>query len=155
MPDMAGGDQDSERLQAEFAAVQNRWLDAVAAHRVAPPDHGFSARLSALAAAARAEAEICRKADAAGFRWPPSKSAGDQPYELRPGTGRRGPQPLWQTFDAAVVQLTGAAATSDLLVVAEANDALAAACEALAEAVEQEDRASGLLPALEERRASW
>lgn len=151
---MAGGTEDGERLQAEFAAVQNRWLDAVAAHRMAPPDHGFSARLAGLAAAARAEAEVCREAHAVGFRWPPSKAPGDQPYELRPGTGRRGPQTLWHTFDAAVVQLTGAAATSDLLLVADANDALADACEALSEAVAQEDRASGLLPAAEERRAS-
>jgi hypothetical protein len=151
---MADGDYDGELLQAEFAAVQNRWLDAVGAHRMAPPDHGFSARLADLAAAARAEAEICRKAHAAGFRWPPSKSAGDQPYELRPGTGRRGPQELWRTFDAAVVQLTGAAATTDLLAVADANDALADACEALSEAVAQEDRASGLIPAFGTRRAS-
>ncbi len=133
--------------------MQNRWLDAVGAHRMAPPDHGFSARLAALAGAARAEAEICRKAHAAGYGWPPSKSAGDQPYELRPGTGRRGPQTLWQTFDAAVVKLTGAAATSDLLLVADANDALADACEALSEAVAQEDHESGLLPSVDARRA--
>jgi hypothetical protein len=154
MPGMASNDQDAERLQAEFAAVQNRWVDAVDAHRMAPPDHGFSARLAALAAAARAEAEVCRKAHAAGYGWPPSKSAGDQPYELRPGTGRRGPQALWQRFDAAVVQLTGAAATSDLLLVADANDTLADACEALSDGVEQEDRASGLLAPDQARHAS-
>lgn len=151
---MDRSDQDTERLQAEFGAVQNRWLDAVAAHRMAPPDHGFSPRLAALGAAARAEGEVCREAHAAGFRWPPSKSAGDQPYELRPGTGRRGPQALWHAFDVAVAQLTSAAATSDLLLVADANDALADACEALSEAVAQEDRASGLLPAAQARRAS-
>jgi hypothetical protein len=151
---MASGTEDGERLQAEFAAVQNRWLDAVGAHRMAPPDHGFSARLAGLAAASRAEAGICRKAHAAGFRWPPSKSPGDQPYELRPGTGRRGPQALWQSFDAAVVQLTGAAATTDLLLVADAYDVFADACEALSEAVANEDRASGLIPADEAQRAS-
>jgi len=93
---------EDDPIQAEFAAVQERWRRATDAHRMAPPDAGFSERLAELAAVCYAEADICRRADAAGFDWPPHRSAGTQPYELQPGTGRRGPEALWRRFDAAV-----------------------------------------------------
>lgn len=111
---------------------------------MAPPDSGFSARLASLAEASRLEGEICQEAHAAGYAWPPATSAGEQPYELRPGTGRRGPAALWHEFDAAVAQLTSAAATTDLLAVADAYDTFASACAALSEAVEREDGSGGL-----------
>jgi hypothetical protein len=142
---MVGSERNDERIQAEFRDVQDRWRAAVEAHRMAPPDGGFSARLAGLAEASRLEAEICREAHDAGYGWPPATSAGKQPYELRPGTGRRGPAALWQAFDAAVAQLTSAAATTDLLAVADAYDTFARACAALSEAVEREDD-SGDLP---------
>ena len=67
---------------------------------MAPPDHGFSARLAGLAQAASEEARACRAADAAGFDWPPHRAADPRPpYELQPGTGRRGPKSLWRRFD--------------------------------------------------------
>ena len=73
---------------------------------MAPPDHGFSARLAGLAEAASKEARACRAADAAGFDWPPHRAADPRPpYELQPGTGRRGPEDLWRRFDEAVRQL--------------------------------------------------
>jgi hypothetical protein len=97
--------------------------------------------LAGLAEASRLEAEICRKAHDAGYAWPAAKSAGEQPYELRPGTGRRGPDVLWHAFDAAVAQLTRAAATVDLLGVADAYDAFASACDALSAAVDAEEAA--------------
>ncbi len=101
---IASDGAESDEIQAEFAAAQERWRRAIHAHRMAPPDAGFSERLAELADAARTEAAICRRAEAAGFQWPPHKSTGRQPYELQPGTGRRGPEALWRRFDAAVAR---------------------------------------------------
>ena len=133
-------------IQELFAAAQQGWRRAVQSHRMAPPDAGFSRRLADLAAVAREEAEVCRTAAAAGYSWPSHTSSVEQPYELRPGTGRRGPKDLWQRFDRAVEELTRAAAGTDLIEVAGAQEQLADAARALATAVEHEDRASGLLP---------
>ena len=136
-----GGDQ----AQAAFRKAQEEWRSALAAHRLAPPDAGFSGRLAGLADAARAEAEACRVADAAGFEWPPHRaSSSAPPYELQPGSGRRGPEGLWRRFDGAVADLNRAATGTDL--VAVAYEELAEVAGELAVAVEREDRASGLLP---------
>jgi hypothetical protein len=140
-------DVTEHAAQAAFRDAQERWRDALAAHRLAPPDAGFSARLSALAVAARAEADACRMADAAGFEWPPHRaSSSAPPYELQPGSGRRGPEELWGRFDGAVTEINRVATGSDLIEVARAYEALAGAAGELAGAVEREDRASGLLP---------
>jgi hypothetical protein len=136
-----------EQAQSVFREAQGEWRQALESHRLAPPDAGFSARLADLASAAAAEAAACREADAAGFEWPPHRaSANKPPYELQPGTGRRGPEELWRVFDAAVAELNRAATGTDLIEVAQAYDALAAAARELAAAIEDEDRASGLLP---------
>jgi hypothetical protein len=146
---------DERRAQAAFAAAQDRWRDALEAHRTAPPDAGFSARLAALASAAKAEADACRQAERAGFEWPPHRAAGSgPPYELRPGTGRRGPDALWQRFDAAVADLSRVAAGTNLVAVADAYEALSDAAAELAEAIERHDRASGLLPRAQARRSA-
>jgi hypothetical protein len=138
---------DGERAQAAFREAQHGWREALESHRLAPPDAGFGARLDGLASAAELEAAACREADAAGFEWPPHRaSANKPPYELQPGTGRRGPEELWRVFDAAVAELNRAATGTDLIEVATAYEALAAAAGDLASAVEDEDRASGLLP---------
>ena len=151
---MAVGDQ-AERAQSAFRAAQEQWRRALESHRLAPPDAGFSARLAALASAAAAEASACREADAAGFEWPPHRaSANKPPYELQPGTGRRGPDELWQAFDAAVAELNRVATGTDLVEVASAYDALAAAAAQLASGVEIGDRASGLLPPAQARRSA-
>ena len=134
-----------DAIQEEFAATQDRWRRAVQAHRLAPPDAGFSARLDALAGVAREEAEICHQAAAAGYSWPPHTSPPELPYELQPGTGRRGPSALWSRFDAAVAALNRAGRGTDLVEVAAAHELLAEAAGALALEVEREDRASGLL----------
>jgi hypothetical protein len=63
------------RAQAAFRAAQELWREALEAHRVAPPDAGFSGRLARLGEAAQAEAEACLAADAAGFEWPPHRAA--------------------------------------------------------------------------------
>src|SRR5439155_5755312 len=133
-----------ERTQAAFRAAQARWRDALDAHRLAPPDAGFSRRLSALSVAARAEAVACREAQAAGFEWPPHRATSSEPpHELRPGSGRRGPEELWGRFDAAAADLSRVAAGTDILAVSDAYAELGEAAGELAEAVEREDRASG------------
>jgi hypothetical protein len=148
-------DVEDDPIQEEFAAVQVRWRQTVQAHRMAPPDAGFSTRLANLAAVARDQAEACRGAAGAGYSWPAHMTSVRQPYELRPGTGRRGPKALWQGFDLAVEELNRAAAGADLVEVANAYDALASAAGELAIEVEREDRASGLLPQVDLReRAS-
>ena len=144
-----------QRAQALFADAQERWREALEAHRTASPDGGFSGRLAALAAAARAEAEACREADANGFEWPPHRATESKPpYELQPGSGRRGPHELWLRFDDAVADLSRTAAGTDLLEVAAAYERLAGTTVALAEAVAELDRASGLLPRAQARRSA-
>src|SRR5262249_5022920 len=66
----------------------------------------------------------------------------EPPYELRPGTGRRGPQELWQRFDQATTRLGTIAAGEDMLEVAGAYEELAAIAGELAQAIADEDRAS-------------
>jgi hypothetical protein len=146
--------EHQDPVQREFQEVQERWRRVIDQHRMAPPDAGFSERLRDLSEACAAEADVCRRAAAAGWGWPPAKTAGSQPYELQPGTGRRGPERLWRRFDAAVGVLTRAAATTDLLAVADAYELLAEAASDIADAVEQEDRASGLLPVARPRQRS-
>src|SRR5207248_2576448 len=90
---------DSEQAFAEARAA---WRAALREHVLAPPDAGFSARLAALAAAAKQRAAACEAAYRDGFEWPPARGGAKPPYELQPGTGRRGPQELWERFDEAV-----------------------------------------------------
>jgi hypothetical protein len=130
--------------ETAFREAQRRWGEALAAHRLAPPDAGFSSRLAALAAAARAEADACRDAQAVGFTWPPHRaSASKPPYELQSGSGRRGPGELWARFDVAVAELNRAASGTDLLEVASAYAHLGEAADELARAVAGEDRRGG------------
>ncbi len=147
---MTDDDVDPE---AAFSDAQERWRRALEAHRLAPPDAGFSARLTALADAAKAEASACRSADEAGFEWPPHRASSSKPpYELQPGSGRRGPEELWRRFDGAVAELNRAATGTSLREVAHAYAGLAEAAEMLAAVVERGDRASGLLPPARTRR---
>jgi hypothetical protein len=136
--------RDDERVLAQFRRALGGWSAALQAHRMAPPDAGFGARLAALAEAAREQADACRAADAAGFDWTPHRAAESRPpYELQPGTGRRGPEGLWRRFDGAVASLSAVATGRDMLAVADAYDELAAAASELAEAVTSEDRGRG------------
>ena len=81
---------ESDDIQQEFADAQEAWRLAIQAHRMAPPDAGFSARLSALAAAATQRAAACEAAYKDGFECPAARGGAKPPYELQPGTGRRG-----------------------------------------------------------------
>lgn len=114
------------------------------AHKLAPPDAGFAARLRSLAEAAAREQGAWEHAHAAGLMWRPVPGAeqAQPPYELRPGTGRRGPQELWQRFDIAVAGLNRAITQSDAAAVAEAFGELSDSARDLADAVAREDEAA-------------
>jgi hypothetical protein len=135
----------TDAVQERFAAAQRRWRRVIEVHRLAPPDAGFSQRLADLADAAREDALACREADAAGYEWQPHRGKGQPPPELQPGSGRRGPERLWQRFDAAVAALNRASTGKSLSEVAAAYELLSEIAGELAGAVEQEDRAAGLL----------
>ncbi len=90
---------------------------------------------------------ICREAHDAGYKWPRHRAAGGEPpYELRPESGRRGPEIAWQRFDAAVEALNRATRGTDLQRVGSAYEEMSVAAGALAEDIELADRATGLLP---------
>ena len=103
----------------------------------------FSARLRALAQAAANEQVAWEHANAAGLHCRPIPGAegAEPPYELRPGTGRRGPAELWSRFDASVSALNRAIAGSDAAAVADAFAELSEAAGRLADAVASEDAA--------------
>jgi hypothetical protein len=74
----------------------------------------------------------------AGLAWRPvaGSERARPPYELRPGTGRRGPAELWARFDAAVQRLNQAGAGDNLGDVVGAYAALAQAASELADALQ-------------------
>ena len=132
-----------EKVLSDFKEGMASWASAVAAHKQAPPDLGFAGRLTALAEGASQAARVCRLADAAGFEWPPARKADSEPpYELRQGTGRRGPEDLWQRFDQTIMRLSTVAAGTDMLEVARAYEELATIADELASAVQAEDGSS-------------
>ena len=136
-------DPDQQLLE-DFKGGMASWASAVEDHKHAPPDLGFARRLAALAEGASEAARVCRLADAAGFEWPPARKADSEPpYELRAGTGRRGPAELWQRFDQTITRLSTVAAGTDMLAVAAAYDELATITGELAAAVKVEDSSSG------------
>lgn len=143
----------SESEQA-FVDARAVWRGALREHALAPPDAGFSARIAGLAAAARQRADACEAAYRDGFEWPPARGGAKPPYELQPGTGRRGPEKLWARFDEAVAELDRVSEGRSLRAVGRAYAELANVGSKLADAVEREDRASGLLPAPRGRRRS-
>jgi len=133
----AGSD---EQVLEDFKSGMASWATAVEGHKQAPPDLGFAARLAALADGATEAARVCRLAAAAGFEWPPARKADSEPpYELRQGTGRRGPEALWARFDQTITRLSTVAAGTDMLEVANAYEELARIAGELAAAVQAED----------------
>lgn len=118
------------------------WAEAMRAHKMAPPDDGFADRLQKLSEAAATEQVAWERAHAAGLMWRPVPGAerAEPPYELRPGTGRRGPDELWNRFDAAVAQLNQAIAGSSADEVATAFGGMAEAAAELSDAVALQDQ---------------
>lgn len=141
-----GDDLDPQRAQILRAVRQagNGWAEAMRAHKLAPPDPGFGARLTALSRAAASEQVAWEHAHAAGLQWRPIPGAegAAPPYELRPGTGRRGPEALWARFDAAVAALNRAITGTDAATVADAFGELSEAAAQLADAVARDDQAT-------------
>ncbi len=111
------------------------------AHTLAPPDAGFAGRLQSLAEAAATEQVAWEQAHRAGLLWRPvpGGESAAPPYELRPGTGRRGPEPLWAQFDTAVGALNKAIAGSSAADLAAAFGEMSRAASELADAIERED----------------
>lgn len=136
----------SGESEQAFDEARASWRAALRKHVLAPPDAGFSARLAGLAAAAQQRAAACEAAYRDGFEWPPARGGAKPPYELQPGTGRRGPAGLWERFDETVAELDRVSEGRSLRAVARAYSDLAEAAAELAVAVEAEDRRSGLLP---------
>lgn len=141
-----GDDLDQQRAQIMRAVRQagNNWAEAMRAHKLAPPDAEFASRLRALADAASSEQVAWEHAHAAGLLWRPIPGAenAEPPYELRPGTGRRGPTDLWARFDASVSALNRAITGSDAAAVADAFGELSTIAGDLAGAIASEDEAA-------------
>jgi hypothetical protein len=142
---------DSEQA---FQEAREAWRTALRGHVLAPPDAGFSTRLAQLAAAAARRAAACEAAHQDGFEWPATRGGAKPPYELQPGTGRRGPDELWARFDEAVAELDRVSEGRSMRAVGRAYAEIADLASALAKAVEREDRASGLLPPARRRRSA-
>ena len=108
------------------------------AHEQATPDPGFRDRLRALAEAAAAMRDAHARALQAGLAWRPiaDSERARPPYELRPGTGRRGPAGLWTRFDAAVQRLNQAGAGDNLADIVDAYAAVAQVAAELADALQ-------------------
>jgi hypothetical protein len=141
-----GSDLEREREQVGRLVrhASANWAEAMRAHMLAPPDSGFAGRLRGLAEAAATEQIAWEHAHQLGLGWRPIPDAASSapPYELRPGTGRRGPEDLWIRFDAAVRELNIAISGSDAAAVATAFGGVAETAADLAEAVAREDEAA-------------
>jgi hypothetical protein len=117
--------------------AQSAWAGAMRSHELAPPDAGFRDRLRALSEAADAMRATHARALEAGLAWCPVEGSdrARPPYELRPGTGRRGPEELWARFDDAVERLNEAGASDSLANLVAAYAAVTEAATALADAL--------------------
>jgi hypothetical protein len=100
----------------------------------------------------RSGASACEAAYKDGFEWPPAQAGAKPPYELQPGSGRRGPEELWARFDEAVAELDRVGEGRSIRAVGRAYAELADVAAQLAGAVEREDGASGLFAAVARRR---
>jgi hypothetical protein len=127
-----------EHAWTSVTEAQASWSAAMRAHEQAPPDPRFRDRLRALADAAAAMRNAHARALKAGLAWRPiaDSERARPPYELRPGTGRRGPTELWTQFDAAVQRLNQAGAADNLAAVVDAYAAVAQAASELANALQ-------------------
>jgi hypothetical protein len=135
-------DRERARVMRAVREASSAWAEAMRAHKLAPPDAGFADRLGRLAEAAESEQVAWEHAHATGLLWRPVPGAenAEPPYELRPHTGRRGPDELWEAFDAAVAVLNRAITGSSAAAVADAFGEISKAASALADAVASEDR---------------
>ena len=141
LPDERAGtpaEAAKDHAWTSVSGARASWSGAMRAHEQAPPDPGFRDRLRALADAAAAMRDAHARALQAGLAWRPvaDSERGRPPYELRPGTGRRGPIEIWTRFDAAVQQLNQAGAGDNLADVVNAYAAVAQIASELADALQ-------------------
>jgi hypothetical protein len=137
-PFQAGATAAKDEAWGAVRDAQSAWAGAMRSHELAPPDGEFRRRLRPLSDAAGAMRDSHARALEGGLAWRPVKGS-DQarpPYELRPGTGRRGPEDLWARLDRAVDQLNEAGASDSLADVVAAYAAVSEAPSALADALE-------------------
>ena len=127
-----------EEAWGTVRSAQESWAGAMRTHQLAPPDAGFRDRLRNLSEAARSMRDAHAQALDAGLAWRPMKGSDHArpPYELRPGTGRRGPGELWTRFDEAVARHNEAGAGESLADIVAAYAAVSEAAGALADALE-------------------
>jgi hypothetical protein len=141
---MSFGDElerERERVSRLVRHASVSWAEAMRAHMLAPPDDGFAGRLQRLSEAAAAEQLAWEQAHAAGMQWRPVPGAdqAEPPYELRSGTGRRGPEDLWLRFDDAVSEMNRTIGGTDAVKVSSAFGAIAEAAARLSRAIADED----------------
>jgi len=141
LPDERAGTPAEGAKAHAWASVDEArasWGGAMRAHEQAPPDPGFRDRLRSLADAAAAMRDAHARALEAGLAWRPvaDSERARPPYELRPGTARRGPAELWARFDVAVRRLNQAGAGDNLADVVDAYAAVARAASELADALQ-------------------
>ena len=122
------------------------WRAAIKAHRYAPPDAGFSGRLQALSRCVRRVARLQGRPQGRVYL-----AGGQGRGRTAVGTPLRGRatrprEAMARLRRCPLATLKRAAADTDLAEVAGAFQALAVAAADLGEAIEAEDRASGLLP---------
>ncbi|MGC9220127.1 MAG: hypothetical protein ACP5H2_02085 [Solirubrobacteraceae bacterium] len=134
-------ERERERILRLVKHAGAGWAEAMRAHKLAPPNEDFADRLQQLSEAAAAEQLAWQQAHEAGMSWRPIPGAeqAEPPYELRPASGRRGPDDIWERFDHAVGELNRAISRSSAERVADAFGALATVAAELSAAVAQED----------------
>lgn len=134
-------DKERQHVMRLVRHASAGWAEAMRAHKMAPPDGHFAARLRRLSQAATTEQVAWEHAHRIGLMWRPVPGAerAAPPYELRPGTGRRGPEELWSRFDGAVATLNRAIGGSSAADVAFAFGEMAEAAGDLGDAVDLED----------------
>ena len=134
-------DQERAQIMRRVRQASDGWAAAMRAHVMAPPGAGFAARLQELADAAAFEQVAWEHAHSIGLMWRPVPGAENAapPYELRPGTGRRGPSAIWERFDVAVAVLNRAITGSSASAVADAFGHFADVTRELARAIADED----------------
>ncbi len=120
-------------------AADDLWTTAIADHRQAPPDAGFADRLRAFSVAATEQAKSMRYSAEEGLQFQPWDHAPrprQPPAELRRGSGRVGPEDLWDRFDGLFEAWSAAVEQSDLSVIAGTFEGLSAVTAELAAAVD-------------------
>jgi hypothetical protein len=127
-----------ESIRAVIHQATIAWARATQGHVLAPPDDEFARRMQQLAFAAAEQEIVWRQAHELGLKWRPLKPSASMapPYELRPGSGRRGPADLWGTFDSAVTAMNEAIVHDDAADVADAFGAVTLASSAIARSLE-------------------